>query len=136
MEVRISYCQTRTPYFNYSFCRWAEWNGKYRDDIRKFIKVKILLNYHLEDHSRYFIVGSWDGVMDYSSQLARNTNNEILRNKLTIIHLTGVSQRYPSKFVSASWCPSPDSVLNFSSVVLCFANPYIFLLLLGGFDCT
>jgi hypothetical protein len=20
-------------------CRWAEWNGKYRDDIRRFIKV-------------------------------------------------------------------------------------------------
>lgn len=20
-------------------CRWAEWNGKYRDDLRRFIKV-------------------------------------------------------------------------------------------------
>jgi hypothetical protein len=20
-------------------CRWAEWNGQYRDDIRRFIKV-------------------------------------------------------------------------------------------------
>jgi pullulanase/glycogen debranching enzyme len=24
---------------NAIYCRWAEWNGKYRDDIRRFIKV-------------------------------------------------------------------------------------------------
>ena len=26
-------------YVHHWSCRWAEWNGKYRDDIRRFIKV-------------------------------------------------------------------------------------------------
>ena len=26
-------------YVRHWYCRWAEWNGKYRDDIRRFIKV-------------------------------------------------------------------------------------------------